>query len=146
MMEGKGIETDIPGRVMALEQKQRGLQGRVSAVEMRLSMRSSEVNEISLYDGMEFVPGETYSPPVQDLSVLEGRLSSMEAAIQEKKVGYAEKKNLALDLTGLIMGTALLAIGALLSTDSFDILRNPLLSFGAGIIILACVAIRFVIK
>ena len=57
-----------------------------------------------------------------------------------------DKKNLALDLTGLIVGLAMLAIGVLLSTNSFDMLRNPLLAFGAGIAILACVALRFMIK
>jgi hypothetical protein len=145
-MESKSIEADITGRVMALEQKLRGLQGRVSALEMRLSMETPGACQISLYDGMEFVSGEPSRQHAPDISVLEGRLSSMEATLLNKKADRADKKNLALDLTGLIIGLAMIAIGVLLSTNSFDILRNPLLAFGAGIAILACVALRIIIK
>ncbi|HEY3421909.1 MAG TPA: hypothetical protein VGK13_02040 [Methanocellaceae archaeon] len=145
-MESKSIEADITGRVMALEQKLRGLQGRVSALEMRLSMETPGACQVSLYDGMEFISGEPSQQHTPDMSALEGRLSSMEAALQDKKAERADKKNLALDLTGLIVGLAMLAIGVLLSTGSFDVLRNPLLAFGAGIAILACVALRLTIK
>lgn len=145
-MESKSIEMDITGRVMALEQKLRGLQGRVSALEMRLSMDTPGACPISLYDGMEFISGEPSQPHAPDMSVIEGRLSSMEATLLNKKAERTDGKNLALDLTGLIVGLALLAIGVLLSTNSFDVLRNPLLAFGAGIAILACVALRFMIK
>lgn len=142
-MESKSIEMDITGRVMALEQKLRGLQGRVSALEMRLSIETPGACQISLNDGIEFISGEPSLQHVPDISALEGRLSSMEERLQNKKV---DKKNLALDLTGLIVGMAMLVIGILLSTNSFDVLRNPLLAFGAGIAILACVALRFVVK
>jgi hypothetical protein len=145
-MESKSIEMDITGRVMALEQKLRGLQGRVSALEMRLSMETPVPGQVSLYDGMEFISGEPCPQQAPDMAVIEGRLSSMEAMLQNKKSERSDKKNLALDLTGLIVGLALLAIGVLLSTNSFDVLRNPLLAFGAGIAILACVALRFIIK
>ena len=145
-MESKSIEIDITGRVMALEQKLRGLQGRVSALEMRLSMETPGTGQVNLFDGMEFISGEPCPQPAPDIAVIEGRLSSMEAMLQNKKSERSDKKNLALDLTGLVMGLALLAIGVLLSTNSFDILRNPLLAFGAGIAILACVALRFIIK
>ena len=145
-MESKSIEMDITGRVMALEQKLRGLQGRVSALEMRLSMETPGTVQVSLYDGMEFISGEPCPQQAPDISALEGRMSSMEAALQDKKTEHLDKKNLALDLTGLIVGLAMLAIGVLLSTNSFDVLRNPLLAFGAGIAILACVALRFIIK
>ena len=145
-MESKSIETDVTGRVMALEQKLRGLQGRVSAVEMRLSMETPGPCQINLYDGMEFISGEPCPQQSPDMSALEGRLSSLEAVLQNKKAERVDKKNLALDLTGLIVGVALLAIGVLLSTNSFDVLRNPLLAFGAGIAILACVGLRFMIK
>jgi hypothetical protein len=145
-MESKSIETDITGRVMALEQKLRGLQGRVSALEMRLSMETPGAGQVSLYDGMEFISGEPCPQQAPDMAVLEGRLSSMEAMFQNKKAERSDRKNLAIDLTGLIVGLALLAIGVLLSTNSFDVLRNPLLAFGAGIAILACVTLRFIIK
>jgi hypothetical protein len=145
-MEIKSIEMDITGRVMALEQKLRGLQGRVSALEMRLSMETPGTCQISLYDGMEFISGEPSQLHSSDMSLLEGRLSSMEATLLNKKAEHEDRKSLALDLTGLIVGLTMLAIGALLSTNSFEVLRNPLLAFGAGIVILACVALRFIIK
>ncbi len=48
----KASEPDIVGRIMALEQRMRGLYGRVGALEMRFS------GEASAYDDTEFVPGE----------------------------------------------------------------------------------------
>jgi hypothetical protein len=142
-MESKSIQTDITGRVMALEQKLRGLQGRVSALEMRLSMESPDTCQPCLYDGTEFVSGESYAE-TPDVSALEGRLSAMEAVLRDKPARHADPKSLAFDLTALVVGLSLLAIGVLLSTDSFDILRNPMLAFGAGVAVLACAVIKLI--
>ncbi len=130
---GKGIEPDIVGRVLALEQKTRGLYGRVGALEMRFS------GEASAYDDTEFVSGERR----RDLS-LEGRISALEAALRETRP-KAQKVSM-LDVTGVVIGLSLLAVGALLAAGSIDLLRNPLLAFTAGIVILACAAGRLVLK
>jgi hypothetical protein len=51
-----------------------------------------------------------------------------------------------LDVTGIVVGLSMLAVGMLLATDSVDLLRNPLLAFGGGFIILACAAWRLMVK
>jgi len=130
---GKTTEPDVVGRIMALEQKTRGLYGRVGALEMRFS------GNAAAYDDTEFVPGERR----RELSV-ESRIAALEAALQEK--GRSKQKVSMLDVTGLVVGFSLLAAGALLATDSIDLLRNPLLAFTAGIVILACAAGRLVFK
>ena len=130
---GRSSEPDIVGRIMALEQRTRGLYGRVGALEMRFS------GEAAACDDTEFVPGERR----RDLS-LEGRIASLEAALSERRP--ASRKVSMLDVTGVVVGLSLLAVGALLATGSTDLLRNPLLAFTAGVIILACAASRLVFK
>jgi hypothetical protein len=129
---GKTAEPDLVGRIMALEQKARGLSGRVSALEMRFS------GEAAAYDDTEFVPGERRREPS-----LEGRITALEAALREKR--RAPRVSV-FDVTGVVVGLSLLAVGALLATGSVDLLRNPLLAFAAGIVILACAAGRLVLK
>jgi len=46
----------------------------------------------------------------------------------------------------MVIGLSALAIGFLLAVGSIDILRNPLLAFAAGIVILACSVGRLVLK
>jgi hypothetical protein len=133
---GKSAEPDIVGRVMALEQKMRGLYGRVSALEMRFSP-----GEAAAYDDTEFVSGERR----RELS-LEGRMTALEAALKEKRRAPNAQKVSMLDVTGVVVGFSLLAVGALLAAGSIDLLRNPLLAFTAGIVILACAVGRLVFK
>ena len=135
------MEIDIVGRVMALEQKTRGLYGRVSAMEMRLSMGPAEA---AVYDGTEFVSGEGHLQ--RTTASLEDRIAALESSIQEKKSALAVQKVSMLDITGIVIGLSMLAVGALLAMDSIDILRNPLLAFTAGIIILACAVGRLLFK
>jgi hypothetical protein len=131
---GKNVDPDIVGRVMSLEQKTRGLYGRVGALELRFS---GEPGEASAFDDLEFVPGEMRQDP------LEARIAELETAIKKKP---AAQKMSMLDATGLVVGLSLLGVGVLLTTGSVDILRNPLLAFCAGIVILACAAWRVLIK
>jgi hypothetical protein len=135
-ISNKSIEPDTMGRVMSLEQKTRGLSGRVSALEMRFSS-----GEAAASDDTEFVPGERR----RDLS-LEGRIAALEATLKEKRRAPNAQKVSMLDVTGLIVGLSLLAVGALLATGSVDLLRNPLLAFTAGVVILACAAGRLLLK
>ncbi len=135
----KSVEPDTIGRVMALEQKTRGLSGRVSALEIRFSPGETSPVEAAAYDATEFVPGE----PRRDASV-ESRIAALEAALGENGRTSGPRKVSAFDVTGLVIGISLLAVGALLATDSIDLLRNPLLASTAGAIILACAAWRLV--
>lgn len=120
---------DIVGRIMALEQRTRGLNGRLSALEMRFS------GDTSACDVTEFVPAGPDSAPAS----LEGRVAALEAAISKR--APAQKVS-ALDVTGIVVGLTMLAVGVLLATDSIDLLRNPLLAFAGGLIVLACAAWR----
>lgn len=131
----KSAEPDIVGRVMALEQRTRGLSGRVSALEIRFSPGEGAC------DPIEFVPGE---PPADSTRTsLEGRVSALETLMTKKVLS---QKVSMLDVTGLVVGLSMLAVGVLLATDSVDLLRNPLLAFAGGFIILACAGYRLLIK
>lgn len=143
MDPGRSMEMDIAGRVMAAEQKLRGLYGRVSALEMRLSMSPADMG---VYDDTEFVSGEASIEPYINIKSVEARIAALEASTGKKYVGRGAKRERALDLTGVIVGVSLLAIGVLLATDSFDILRNPMLAFAAGALVLGCVGLRLALK
>ncbi len=124
---GKEQDADIMGRVMALEQRTRGLYGRVNALEMRLSgSRGADAQ-----DDCEFVAGESLP------NGLEKRVDALEAIANERIRADARRASM-LDITGMVVGISLLAVGVLLSTNSFDLLRNPLLAFTCGIVILGC--------
>ena len=134
------IEPDIVGRVMALEQKTRGLYGRVSALEMRFSGEAGE----AATDHMEFFAGERR--PEHTRSSLDGRVAALESALQEKERAAGLQKVSMLDITGLAVGLSMVAVGVLLTTGSMDILRNPLLAFSCGIIVLGCAVGRLLLK
>ena len=139
---GRSMEPDIIGRVMSLEQKTKGLYGRVSAIEMRISMEQGEVQD---YDAMEFVPGER--PAAKGAAVpLENRVAALESSFKGNKRSLAVGNISMLDVTGLVIGISALAIGFLLAIGSIDILRSPLLAFAVGIIIVACSVGRMMIK
>jgi BMFP domain-containing protein YqiC len=134
----KNVEPDIVGRVMALEQRTRGLNGRVSALEMRFSQGAGEASA----DFTEFVPGE--APRERRGASLDERVRALEASLS-KKPPTAQKMSM-LDVTGIVVGLSMLAVGMLLATDSIDLLRNPLLAFAGGFIILACATWRLLQK
>ena len=136
----KNVEPDIVGRVMALEQRARGLHGRVSALEMRFSPGNSPVNT-SAGDTLEFVPGE--APAGHAGPSLEDRVAALETAVSNRMP--AQKVSM-LDVTGILVGISLLIVGILLATDSVGLLKNPALAFAAGLVILACAAGRLLLK
>lgn len=152
-MDGtKNTETDLAGRVMSLEQKFRGLHGRVSALEMRLSPGASGEDDIDEYDLTEFVAcGNTgISGGIPDSVDLEDRVRSLEerlgrtdASVQRS---HAEGSVHTIDITGLIMGISMIAIGILLSTNSLDMLKNPMLAFVCGVSLLAYVTFKAIKK
>ena len=139
---GMGAEPDIIGRVMSLEQKTKGLYGRISAIEMHISM---EQGEARAYDTLEFIPGERQAPKVTVMP-LENRVAALESALGKNKKVMALGNISMLDVTGLVIGVSALGIGFLLFIGSIDILRSPLLAFAAGTVILACSIGRMVIK
>jgi len=129
----KGPGPDVVGRIMALEQRTRGLNGRLSALEMRFSGDSSAC------DATEYVPAGADGPHTS----LEGRVAALEAAANKK--APAQKVSM-LDVTGIVVGLSMLAVGVLLATGSVDLLKNPLLAFSGGIIVLGCAAWRLLAR
>jgi hypothetical protein len=146
-MASKSIEPDIIGRVMALEQRTRGLHGRLSALEIRFSSPEKSnydgpaVDSITMVDLVEFVPGEV--PRESRGDPLEDRMAALEAAIGKPKRPEAVSM---VDITGLLVGACLLAVGVMLATDSAGLLKNPALAFAVGILIIACALGRIVLK
>ncbi len=124
---------DVVGRIMALEQRTRGLNGRLSALEMRFS------GDAGACDATEFVPAGLEGPR----SSLEGRVAALEAAASKK--APAQQVSV-LDVTGIVVGLSMLAVGALLATGSIDLLRNPLLAFAGGLIVLGCASWRLLVR
>ncbi|WP_128860102.1 hypothetical protein [Methanocella paludicola] len=124
---------DVVGRIMALEQRTRGLGGRLSALEMRFS------GDASACDVTEFVPAGPEGPHAS----LEGRVAALEAATNKKA---PVQKVSVLDMTGIAVGLLMIAVGMLLATDSIDLLRNPLLAFAGGFIVLGCAAWRLLVR
>ncbi|MCD1296280.1 hypothetical protein CUJ83_14855 [Methanocella sp. CWC-04] len=128
-------ESDIDGRILSLEQRFRGLSGRVSALEIRLSSGPDGEDE---YDPTEFVAGESGAPYYDDpLSALEKRVRGIEKALNDKEPlstvpACPAKTGLLPDITGLVAGSFMLLTGILLALNSFDVLRNPLFAMGCG--------------
>jgi hypothetical protein len=137
-----GSGPDVIGRVMSLEQKTKGLYGRISAIEMRISM---EQGEAQAYDTLEFIQGERPASKVTAMS-LENRVATLESALEKNKKIISPGNISMLDVTGLVIGISALSIGFLLFIGSTDILRSPLLAFAAGTVILVCSVGRMVIK
>lgn len=141
MTDCNHTDGDVYGRIMSLEQKVRGLSARIHAMELSLSLPGGRESSTLLAED-EFVPA-TSAGMGEDV-VLENRLLALEKALTLK-----EPKDLNLlaarhtkDMTGILIGGILIVTGILLYTGSTDILRNPLLSLGCGILIIACAIAR----
>lgn len=125
--------SDYTGRVMSIEQRLRGLQGRVRALEMRVSTRDSPIEASEALDEIEFIAACPVDSVPDDIVL---RLEAL-----EKKAGPAPGPD-TLDVSGIVGGLALIGAGLLLSAGSFDLLKNPLLAFGTGIALLAGAGMR----
>jgi|AGTN01.3.fsa_nt_gi hypothetical protein len=154
MSDGKSysIDKDLAGRLMSLEQRMKGLQGRTAAIEARLSgPGSSSVDGIpaSCADNYsdDFVPASATCPKDVDDQRDEpepGRQSNGTIRVPEasNKQRHARK---AVDTTGLIAGVILVGAGILLYFGNFEIIRNPAVALGCGILLLGSVLVRTII-
>lgn len=137
---------DAPGRVIWLEQKVRGLEARTRALELYMSgpgcQNSKYGQPLQALPEDEYVPAGATAHDV-DYAGLENRLAALEKASKPGKKGpVGAAPGRAIDVTGLLIGSALIITGVLLYSGSMDLLKNPLLSLGCGILITAYALIR----
>jgi hypothetical protein len=131
---------------MSLEQRTKGLQGRISALEARLSGTACDDRTSDPGNGgdVEFVAAAQLSSPYPAHGTLDARPSALEqtlnAAIPEN-TGLSR----AFDATGLIAGAILIGAGLLLFTGNIEIVRNPLAVMGCGILLIGTAIKRIVL-
>ena len=131
---------DLPGRIMSLEQKYRGIQGRVSAIEMRLSPSAGDE------EGLEFIACSDGEEPSVDRDAIQKRMALIEKQVSELKGGGETKNHVVMhtiDITALLTGIGLMGLGIIIWLNGYDLLRNPLLPIGCGAFMLSLSAIRY---
>jgi hypothetical protein len=135
----ESVNADIMGRVMSLEQRTQGLQGRLAALEARLSDTAGNAGNYNddIREDVEFVAAIRLTPLCPGPSPLEIPAehglpikSDCNSAIPGQRVLHS------IDATGVVAGTILLGAGLLLSTGNVDLIKNPLLSLGCGIFLI----------
>jgi hypothetical protein len=132
------IDADLSGRVMCLEQRTKGMQGRISAIEVRLSGTAAcRENGAGACDDMDFFPAAGFS----GLSQVQGRMPDQAC----HQASHQPAPVRAVDATGLIAGAILIGAGILLYAGNLEILRNPIIAMGCGIVLIAGAALRAVL-
>ncbi len=154
MSDGKSysIDKDLAGRLMSLEQRMKGLQGRTAAIEARLSGPGS-----SSVDGIPASCPENYSDDFVPACAAYRRDADnqrddpepgyhLNGTIRVPEVGNKQRHaRKAVDTTGLIAGVILVGAGILLYSGNFEIIRNPAVALGCGILLLGSVLVRTII-
>ena len=151
--------SDIDGRVMALEQNIRGLNARICAFERSFSadpayrqtramkhqagcddqsMGSPEIDDFVPASALTIGYDPLYGQGASDKNAeLPGTLEQNHS---HKKASWF--KLLPLDFTGLIAGAIMVLISILLYTGNLEMLKNPLMPFLFGVLLIACVCVR----
>jgi hypothetical protein len=141
------MDMDLSGRIMSLEQRLKGLQGRTAAIETRLSCPGNENISCAGHADEDFVPAMKYS----EISVdnLEGKpetvISSKKSSLPAASVGKQLPVRPIVDTTGLIAGATLVGAGLLLFSGNIDVIKNPLVAIGCGILLIANALKRLVL-
>lgn len=145
----ESINVDIMGRVLSLEQRTKGLQGRISALEARLSVGAgdTDTSDSGISGDVEFVPAAQLSDPCQEQGTLDARLAALERELNQPTIRKSHNYPIsrAFDATGLIAGAIMIGASLLLFTGNIDIIRNPLAVMGCGILLIAGAALRLVL-
>lgn len=144
------IDADLTGRIMSLEQRTKGMQGRISALEISLSGYGAKatIPEACACNDTEFVPAIISRPYVEaDYHMTEAKISAKEESMNRQCSMNINRQKVtrAIDTTGIIAGAILIGIGLLLYSGNLDIIKNPLLAMGCGISMIAGVALRLVL-
>ncbi|MGE5465292.1 MAG: hypothetical protein ACM3PB_00155 [Betaproteobacteria bacterium] len=145
----ESINTDVIGRVMSLEQRTKGIQGRLSALEARLSGIASDdgAGDPGISRDVEFVPAPGLSVMYQMQSTHEARPSALELSLNQPAMRENHKfpMNQAFNVTGLIAGAIMIGASLLLFTGNIEIIKNPLAAMGCGILLIGTALKRIVL-
>jgi predicted nuclease with TOPRIM domain len=141
MDTNKEIDKDIQGRILSLEQKFRGINGRLSALEMRLSEGSSS---FETPDNIEFIASEEPYVISSSHKDIESRLKAIEESIKDKGTVKVKKNRISspYDIAALLTGSMLIIAGFLLYTGNIELIKNPLFVIVFGVAILACAVLK----
>ncbi len=136
------LDMDLAGRVMAIEQRLKGLQGRTSALEARLS--SPEGADAGGTAGTT----EDFVVAMSPAAVAASRgpaIADRETPSPEPRIrggsAITGRTRPGVDATGLIAGGILIGAGVLLFAGNFDLIKNPIVAMGCGVL-LAGTALR----
>jgi len=143
------IDSDAVGRIMSLEQRTKGLQGRISAIEVRLSGTADKdgCRESGVCEDTEFVPAAQHSSLCPEPGTIEARLSGLELTLNQciMPENHRLPASRTFDITGLIAGVIMIGASLLLYTGNFDVIKNPLLAMGCGILLIGGALKRIVL-
>lgn len=132
------IDADLNGRLMFLEQRTKGLQGRISALEVRLSGSAAcDNNGIGSLDDTDFIPAARFSDPGRE------QMPTSDQAWQHERPRQGRDR--VFEATGLMAGAILIGAGLLLYTGNLEILRNPLVVMSCGILLITGAVLRLVL-
>jgi hypothetical protein len=138
----ESVNMDVMGRVMFLEQRTKGLQGRLSAIEMRLSGNGGHDFSPGPAEDTEFIPAAGLSNLPPGTGTTDHRPPAIERSMAVDPVHQQRAVPKALDMTGIVAGLILIGAGLLLYTGNIDLIKNPLLSLGCGIFFILFSVIR----
>ncbi|HEY3274203.1 MAG TPA: hypothetical protein VGJ92_10600 [Methanocella sp.] len=130
---------DMTGRILSLEQRVKGLYGRIAAIEARISCpgndRVPEANE----PFEDFVPAANCldRQNASDYCTSDDQQQPAVRASTPVDPGTGRKAKPATDMTGLIAGAILIGAGILLLTGNVETIKNPLVAIGCGILLIA---------
>jgi hypothetical protein len=141
------VVPDMTGRVLSLEQRVKGLHGRIAAIEARISCPEIDSAQGNNGPPEDFVPATNNSDQQSyaDYGVSGDRKYPAVQALPCVGPGFGRKAKPAADLTGLIAGAILIGAGILLLTGNVEILKNPIAAIGCGILFIAGALKRIVI-
>lgn len=130
------------GRVLSLEQRVKGLQGRIAAIETRLSIPADS-------PACNGAPAEDFAPAAGQLDQCRVNNPDMPGdqrlAVRQMQQDAGPEMARAIkpgvDRTGVLAGTIMIGAGILLLTGNLEIMKNPLAAIGCGIAFIA-VALR----
>ena len=130
---------DMTGRILSLEQRVKGLHGRIAAIEARISCPGSDSAPGDHEPFEDFVPATNNFDQERDI---DNRLPGdpehpAGQAMTHVDPGFGRRAKQAMDLTGLIAGAILIGAGILLLTGNVETMKNPLVAIGCGILLIA---------
>ena len=142
----ESVDIDLTGRVMYLEQRTKGLQGRISAIETRLSGTAGNdfFPEPAIDMDAEFVPanGPINYGHVPGAYGAGHSGTEPPAKTDPRLTGRQPLTMYRVDATGLLAGGLLIGVGLLLYAGNLDIIKNPILSIGCGLLLILFSVLR----